>query len=168
MLRVKAPAVAALVLFALAWFLPVEADLAKLSDGALPGYQAFLVALGPATWHEFRELDLITIRELLMAMSALSNLLMLYTLALVLAWPRLHLPTPYRLSWQLWAAFALNVQWVWPRGGEYLDLRAGYWLWCASFALAAIAVRHLERRRAHTAAEQVVPERRHHAPPLRA
>ncbi|MBK7905076.1 MAG: hypothetical protein IPJ78_00770 [Gemmatimonadetes bacterium] len=145
--REKRPAFAALVLFATAWFLPVEAASATLADGVLPGWQAFLVAIGPATWHKFAEIDLLTIREVLMAMSALSNLLMAYTLALVLAWPRIHFPVPYRLSAQLWAAFVLNVQWIWPRGGEFLDLRAGYWLWCGSFALAAVAVRRLERRR---------------------
>lgn len=143
----KVPALAALLLFVTAWFLPVEAASGTLDQGVVPGVEAFLVALGPATWHKFAEIDLLTIRELLMAMSALSNLLMVYTLALVLAWPRIHFPVPYRLSLQLWAAFVLNVQWVWPRGGEFLDLRAGYWLWCASFALAAVAVRRLERRR---------------------
>lgn len=157
----KRLALLALALFAIAWFLPVEDGAARLSDGILPGWQAFLVALGPATWYKFVDLDLVTVRELLMAMSALSNLLMLYTLALVLAWPRLHFPVPYRLSLQLWAAFVLNVQWVWPRGGEFLDLRAGYWLWCASFALAAFAVRRLERRKATVAQERFVPERRH-------
>lgn len=158
--REKRPALAALALFATAWFLPVEAGAARLSDGILPGYQAFLVAIGPATWHKFLDIDLLTIRELLMAMSALSNLLMVYTLAMVLAWPRIHFPVPYRLSLQLWAAFVLNVQWIWPRGGEFLDLRAGYWLWCASFALAAVAVRRLDRRRAGAPHERVIPERR--------
>lgn len=163
--REKLPALGALLLFATAWFLPVEAASATLSDGVLPGWQAFQVAIGPATWHKAAEIDLLTIRELLMAMSALSNLLMLYTLALVLAWPRIHFPVPYRLSLQLWAAFALNVQWIWPRGGEFLDLRAGYWLWCGSFALAAIAVRQLERRRAEVTVARVEPERRHGAAP---
>jgi hypothetical protein len=160
----KVPALAALLLFITAWFLPVEAGSSKLSDGILPGYEAFMVAIGPVTWHQFLEIDLLTVRELLMAMSALSNLLMLYTLALVLAWPRIHFPVPYRLSLQLWAAFVLNVQWIWPRGGEFLDLRAGYWLWCSSFALAAVAVRRLERRRAAAAPVLVIPERRHERP----
>lgn len=152
MTKEKIPALVALLMFGTAWFLPVESASSTLHDGVLPGYEAFLVAIGPATWHEFAELDLLTIREVLMAMSALSNAMMVYTLALVLAWPRIHFPVPYRLSHQLWAAFVLNVQWIWPRGGEFLDLRAGFWLWCASFAFAAVAVRRLERRRASVAA----------------
>lgn len=151
MTKEKIPALVALLMFGTAWFLPVEAASSTLHDGVLPGYEAFLVAIGPVTWHTFPELDLLTIREVLMAMSALSNAMMVYTLAMVLAWPRIHFPVPYRLSHQLWAAFVLNVQWIWPRGGEFLDLRAGFWLWCLSFAFAAVAVRRLERRKATAA-----------------
>lgn len=145
--RVKLPALGALILFGIAWFLPVEADASTLADGVLPGWQALLVAAGPITQHRFAELDLITIRELLMAMSALSNVMMLYSAALALGWPRWRIWHPYRLSWHLIAAFVVNVQWMWPRGGAFLDLRAGYYLWAASFGLMAIAVRRLERRR---------------------
>ena len=143
----KRPALFALFLFATAWFLPVEADGARITDGILPGYQALLVALGPVTQHKFAELDLITVRELLTALSALSNLIMVYALAVVLAWPKIHFPTPARLSTVLLFAFLINAQWIWPRGGEFLQLRIGYWLWCSSFGLVAIAVRRLERRR---------------------
>lgn len=157
----KYPALAALALFAVSWFLPVEAALGTLSDGVLPGAQAFLVAIWPSMSHKLAEIDLLTVREVLMIASALSNLLMVYTLALVLAWPKIHFPVPRRLSLQLWAAFVLNVQWIWPRGGEFLDLRIGFWIWCASFALAAVAVRRLERRKARAARDGVTPERRH-------
>lgn len=157
----KYPALAALALFAISWFLPVEAALGTLSDGVLPGAQAFLVAVWPPMSYKLAEIDLLTIREVLMAASALSNLLMVYTLALVLAWPRIHFPVPRRLSLQLWAAFVLNVQWIWPRGGEFLDLRIGYWIWCASFALAAVAVRRLERRKAGAELQRTALERRH-------
>ena len=155
MAKEKRPALFALLMFVIAWFLPVEADAARISDGILPGYQALLVALGPVTLHEFKELDLITVRELLTAMSALSNLLMIYAAAVVLGWPRVQFPTPRRLSTVLLVAFIMNVQWIWPRGGEFLDLRIGYWAWCASFGLMAIAVRWLERRKRRSA---VAPE----------
>ena len=145
--REKRPALFALLLFATAWFLPVEAEAARISDGILPGAQAFLVALAPVTLHRFNELDLITVRELLTALSALSNLLMLYALAVVLGWPRIHFPTPKRLSTVLLVAFLINAQWIWPRGDEFLDLQIGYWAWCTSFGLVAMAVRRLERRR---------------------
>ena len=147
MKRDKLPAYAALLLFATAWFLPIEAGAARISDGILPGYQAFMVALTPVSLHRFNELDLITVRELLTALSALSNLLMLYALAIVLGWPRIHFPTPKRLSTVLLVAFIINAQWIWPRGDEYLDLQIGYWAWVASFGLAAMAVRRLERRK---------------------
>ena len=144
MVRRKLPAVGAVLLFVVAWFLPVEKGGAVLSDGMLPGYQAFRVALGPALMHRFAELDLITIRELLTALSALSNLLVWYALGLVLWWPRTAWPTLRQMSTILLGAFVINAQWIWPRGGEFLDLRAGYWLWCTSFGLLAIAVRRLD------------------------
>lgn len=151
MSREKLPASLALLLFAAAWFLPVEAGGARLSEGILPGYEAFVVAIAPVTLHPFSELDLVTIREILTALSALSNLLMLYAMVLVLGWPRVRVPGPKRLSLLLWVAFVINAQWIWPRGGEFLDLRFGYWLWCLSFAFVAIAVRRLERRKADVA-----------------
>jgi hypothetical protein len=158
--RSKLPAYGALLCFAAAWFLPVEAGAARLSDGIIPGWQAFLVSIGPVVGHPLIELDLITIRELLMAMSALSNVMMLYSFVLVLAWPRWHFWHPHRLSWHLIAAFIVNVQWMWPRGGEFLDLRVGYYLWCASFALIAVAVWRLERRHPGTPVAGP-PDRRH-------
>ena len=152
MAKEKRPALIALLMFAVAWFLPVEAGAARIQDGILPGYQAFLVALGPVTLHRFNELDLITVRELLTALSALSNLLMLYALSVVLGWPRIQLPAPARLSTVLLVAFLINAQWVWPRGDEFLDLQVGYWTWCSSFGLVAMAVRRLERRKLSLAA----------------
>lgn len=162
MQRDKMPAHAATLLFVTAWFLPVEAYAARISDGILPGYQAFMVAISPVTLHRFNEIDLITLRELLTALSALSNLLMLFSLAVVLGWPRIHVPAPTRLSTALLFAFLINVQWIWPRGDEFLDLQIGYWAWCASFGLAAIALRRLERRRRAGGAAPAV-ERRHGA-----
>lgn len=146
MAKEKRPAVFALLLFMVAWFLPVEASAARIQDGILPGYQAFLVAIAPVTLHRFNELDLITVRELLTALSALSNVLMLYALVVVLSWPQIHFPTPKRLSTVLLVAFLINAQWIWPRGDEFLSLQVGYWAWCSSFGLVAMAVRRLERR----------------------
>ena len=154
MAKEKRPALLALLLFVIAWFLPVEAGAARIQDGILPGYQAFLVAIAPVTLHRFNELDLITVRELLTALSALSNLLMIYALAVVLGWPRLHFPTPRRLSTVLLVAFLINAQWIWPRGDEFLDLQIGYWAWCSSFGLVAMSVRRLERRRRARAAPE--------------
>lgn len=159
MAKEKRPALFALLLFAVAWFLPVEATAARIQDGILPGYQAFVIALTPATLHRFNELDLITVRELLTALSALSNLLMIYALAVVLGWPRIHFPTPKRLSTVLLVAFLINAQWIWPRGDEFLDLQIGYWAWCSSFGLVAMAVRRLERRKRAGAAVPAVERR---------
>lgn len=145
--RDKMHAYAAALLFVTAWFLPVEAYAARISDGILPGYQAFMVAISPVTLHRFNEIDLITLRELLTALSALSNLLMIFSLVVVLGWPRLHIPAPKRLSTALLFAFLINAQWIWPRGDEFLELQIGYWAWVASFGLAAMALRRLERRR---------------------
>ncbi len=159
MAKEKRPALFALLLFAVAWFLPVEATAARIQDGILPGYQAFVIAITPATMHRFNELDLITVRELLTALSALSNLLMIYALAVVLSWPRIHFPTPKRLSTVLLVAFLINAQWIWPRGDEFLDLQIGYWAWCSSFGLVAMAVRRLERRKRAGATAPVLERR---------
>jgi hypothetical protein len=143
MRRETLPALGAVLLFAAAWFAPVEGDGAVLLDGVIPGYEAFRVALSPALQYPFSEVDLMTVRELLCALSALSNLLVLHALMLVLWWPRRAWPSLRRMSHLLLLAFIINVQWIWPRGGEFLDLRIGYWLWCASFPLLALAVRRL-------------------------
>lgn len=160
----KLPALGAMVLFVTAWFLPVEKDAAVLSDGSLPGYQAFRVAIDPVLQHRLVELDLITVRELLCAMSALTNLLIPFTLFLVLRWPRASWATPRAMSTVLLFAFLINAQWIWPRGEEFLDLRAGYWLWSASFGILAIALRRLYRQK-DGAADRRSAERRGTAPP---
>jgi hypothetical protein len=143
MRREKLPALGAVLLFTAAWFAPIVGDSAELLDGVIPGYEAFRVAIGPALQYPFSEVDLMTLRELLCALSALSNLLVLHALALVLWWPRTAWPGLRRMSHLLLFAFVINAQWIWPRGGEFLDLRIGYWLWCASFPLLALAVRRL-------------------------
>jgi hypothetical protein len=61
----------------------------------------------------------------------------------------------------LLVAFLINAQWIWPRGDEFLSLQIGYWAWCSSFGVMAIAARWLERRRLRTA---VPPELERRAP----
>jgi hypothetical protein len=151
----------AVLMFVTAWFLPVERDGAQLADGVLPGFQAFLVAIGPVTMHRFSELDLITLRELLCALSALSNLLVVYALGLLLWVPSPSWPVLRRLSTLLLFAFIINAQWIWPRGGEFLNLRIGYWLWCASYGLLAIAVRRLGRTARASLAPATAPAPAH-------
>ena len=140
----RLPAFLAVLCFVTAWFLPAEESSVTLLDGTLPGYEAFRVAIGPITMYRLAELDLVTIRELLFALSALSNVLVPFAAVAVIRWPRQTWPGMQRLSLAAAVALVLNMQWMWPRGGEYLHLRAGYWLWCSSFLFLALALRRLD------------------------
>jgi len=109
------------LVYAVAWFVPVIKDGATLARGKLPGWEALYCALSPL-W-EF-DLDARWPWETLSVLSGLTNLVFL--LALV--------RPARRWSWCLFASAALNTFWfvhMVPIG----DLRAGYWLWLASFVL---------------------------------
>lgn len=115
------------LVYAVAWFVPVIKDGGTLADGWLPGWFALRVALTPLWDHDS---DMSWLQETLSVLSGLTNLL--FILALV--------RPARRWSWCLFAAAALNTFWfvdMAPIG----DLRAGYWLWLASFALLGLVMR---------------------------
>jgi hypothetical protein len=113
--------------FIILWFLPVVADAGELTDGPVPGWEAFKTAFHPSGgW----------VGDALSMASGLTNgVMLLSALVLVLR------GTPKAVTWLGWAlavsAF-LNSMWAWPGYDvELTSLLWGYWLWLGSFVLAA-------------------------------
>ena len=121
------------LVYAVAWFVPVIKDGSTLADGWLPGWQALRVSLTPL-WEGFRWGWL---QGTLSIASGLTNLVF------VLGFVRLARARPARTrrwSWILFAAAALNTFWIIDEGPPG-HMRAGYWLWLASFALLGLVAR---------------------------
>ena len=119
--------------YAVAWFVQVIKDGDTLADGKLPGWQALHVALSPL-WDDFGGTFL---QGTLCVLSGLTNLVF------VGGWARLALQpaaSARRLSWLLFGAAALNTFWIIDMAPPR-DMRAGYWLWLASFALLGLVAR---------------------------
>lgn len=71
-----------------------------------------------------------------MVSSSLTNFLMILSPA-ILFWRRFD-NLKRVLPWLLVLAAILDAQWLTILGSHYPDLRAGYYLWCASFLVLAI------------------------------
>ncbi len=132
--RVPTVVAAAWVIFAVAWFLPVYQGGQTLSDGTIPGLQAFRVALGDSElgW-QVRSVPILT---------ALSNGLLLVSVVLFLR--RTSDTPPQWLAWSFLVATLLNTMWIFLSGSVW-DLRIGYWLWLLSFALVTVGLFGLRR-----------------------
>lgn len=102
------------LLYAVSWFLPVIDGGTTLSQGELPGWEAFRVALGG----NFLEVS-----------SALTNFVMIASPVILLGrFDRLKVALP----WLSILAALLNMQWF-ILSENRAELRVGYYLWCASF-----------------------------------
>ena len=122
----------AYLLYAASWFFQVGKDGTTLSSGRLPGWQAFHFAL---TLEGIEE-SIGLVKRIIMVSSSLTNLLMVLSPA-ILFWRRFD-SLKRALPWLLILAAILNAQWFILMGSEFADLRAGYYLWCASFLVLAI------------------------------
>lgn len=124
----------AIATFAVSWFLPVHRAGAKMGGDELPGVQAFRLALS-------RVLDLrgTTLTDLPMAViapaSALTNFWFVIAAFLLLRRPARPRPVA---KWGLLVSVVLNLFWF-TLAGDRWDLRAGYYLWLASFVMLAVA-----------------------------
>lgn len=120
------------VLFALSWFLPAAYTKGELVGGRTWGWQAFLFAFSPVLGNDMGGgLLLVT----WMVTSAVSNVLLLATLALVV-WRSQAVSRG--LVWSLAGATLVNAYWfVLPDMRP--SLRVGYYLWFVAFVLGAIA-----------------------------
>jgi hypothetical protein len=120
---------AGLLLFAIAWFLPVH-EHGKTLPQTLPGWQAFLVALSP-DWHTQ---DLAhSYAAALSVASALTNLLVVI---LVFAWRTRRERLIQFLGWACVISLGLNAQWFLDIGS---GLRLGYYCWWLSFGVLGLA-----------------------------
>jgi hypothetical protein len=126
----------ATLLFVVAWLTPVHEYGTTLAQGGLPGWEAFRVALAPL-WHlpDFETTNWYW--SIITVVSALTNLLFVAALA-HMVWR----PGTYgrAVCWVLVAATAINTSWF-VFGDDRGDLRLGYFLWVASFALLALSAR---------------------------
>jgi hypothetical protein len=117
--------------FALAWFVPVHKDGITLPQG-LPGWEAFRLTAA-AVW-PYEGVDYKTWWDATLAtLSAATNAVMLSSLWLA------HGGQGRRRATAIAAllAFVINAQWLFWRT-EWVDLRAGYYLWWLSFLLASL------------------------------
>lgn len=120
--------------YAISWFLPVHRAGSKIGTNEPPGWQAFRLALLQMWPRPDAGLTEWTVAVLAPA-SALTNFIFLAAAFLVLRRPGAQLPF---VKWGLVASVALNLWWF-AFGMDRGDLRAGYYLWVASFAILAVA-----------------------------
>ena len=126
-----------MIVFLAAWFLPVVNEPYHTPQPTwLPGWDAFLVALG------LNDNDA-TIWSIA---SALTNGLMVAAIVWVVRSLRYHVPR--YAGWLLAAAALLNLAWAWPAGPpeERIRLSVGYWLWSGTFFLASALLFLASRR----------------------
>ena len=124
----------AIGIYALSWFLPVHRAGTRIGTHELPGWQAFRLALFEM-WprRNIRLTELIV--GLLGPASALTNFFFLAAAFLLLRRPGASSPV---VKWGLVASVTLNLWWF-AFGMDIGDLRSGYYLWVASFAMLAVA-----------------------------
>ena len=122
------------VLYLPAWFVTAAHTTGELVGGRSAGWQAFAFAISPIAGNDMgASLPL----RIWMVASALSNAVLVVALVLVVWRPLAVNRAMVRL---LALATLVNAYWLLlPEVRP--DLRAGYYLWLAAFALAAVAAR---------------------------
>jgi hypothetical protein len=122
------------LVYTVAWFVQVIKDGDTLAEGVLPGWQALRMSLTPIWPGE--EFGGGVLRGTLCVLSGLTNLVF------VAAFVQLSRgrPASSRWSWILFAGAALNTFWI-IDVCDPEEMRAGYWLWLASFALLGLVAR---------------------------
>lgn len=120
------------VMYAASWCVPVATTSGELMGGDVWGWQAFLFTLmNPALGNT---IDAGWLTRAWMVASALSNALVLVAIGLALRRSAL---SSRRLGWAFAAATLINAVWIAiPEARS--ELRLGYYLWFAAFALGAI------------------------------
>ena len=132
------------VLYLPAWFVTAAHTTGELVGGRSAGWQAFAFAISPIAGNDMgASLPL----RIWMVASALSNAVLVVALVLVVWRPLAVNRAMVRL---LALATLVNAYWLLlPEIRP--DLRAGYYLWLAAFALAAVAARATVREVATSA-----------------
>ena len=122
----------AVVVYIAAWFTPSARVEIWLNTVVARGWEATLLALQP------RGAPLP--QQLLMFTSGLSNVL--FIAAGWIAWKRPH-KLSRGLEWAVWLAALVNTHWFILPTVDRVDLRAGYYMWAASFALLGVALHQI-------------------------
>jgi len=120
------------LLYFASWFFQVINHGMTLGRRDLPGWEAFVTALTLEGVEESTGLA----TRIVMVSSSLTNFVMILSPA-ILFWKRLG-SLKRALPWLLILAAILDAQWPIMMGSDYAELRAGYYLWCASFLVLAI------------------------------
>ena len=123
-------------LYVLAWLLPIANGGTSLSDGGLPGWEVFRLALSPIWPYEGLAGDNWS-SDSLSVLSALTNVGFLASVA-ILAFSRQR----FR-RWTFWflvTATIVNSLWF-VLSDQRSDLRIGYYLWLGSFIVLAVTAR---------------------------
>lgn len=124
----------AIATYAVSWFVPVHRAGAKIGTGELPGWQAFRLCLSTVLEIPHASLTRLPVALILTA-NALTNFWFVVAAFLLLRRP--FRPRPL-MKWGLLVSVVLNLFWF-VFGADRADLRAGYYLWEASFALLTLA-----------------------------
>lgn len=123
------PVKLALLLYVVAWFLPVIEDGATLADGTLPGWQAMMVALSPIwDWSSGGKI----LERIIFVLSGSTNFV--FVGAAALRWRR---PTwrPEVVTRAVFVAAAIDCYWLGYAIQNAAMLYPGYYAWLASFFL---------------------------------
>jgi hypothetical protein len=137
------------VLYTASWFIQTIKGGATLTQGTLPGWESFRTGL---FLEGFKGPLIVGVIDVL---SALSNLLMMASPVILLSrFDKLKRLLP----WLLMLTAILNMQWF-ILSKDRADLRAGYYLWCASFFVIAIASFIINQRRSATPSKRRRPKR---------
>lgn len=132
------------LLYAASWFFQVIQDGATLSQGKLPGWEAFHTALFLDGFEGSK------ITGIIWVLSALTNFLMIASPIILLSrFDKLK----HLLPWLLVLAVILNAQWLILSGMKFEEFRTGYYLWWTSFLLLAVASFYLNQRTRRAARE---------------
>lgn len=133
------------LIHAVSWFLPAVRGV----DTNLAGWQAFLLTVWAILLPDRARSFQMSFQVLLQVLSALSTVLfVLVSPWIVGAGSRRWL---YASAWVAVAAFIVNVQWYAISLSDKPSVGVGYFLWWGSFALLAIGLFDLARRRSSPA-----------------
>ena len=117
-----------------AWLVQVHKHGVQLPKG-IPGWQAFRVAMSPLWPFEGDSASGSWYGLALAVTSGVTNILILASVPIVFrGTPRQR----WVLAWLCMLAVVVNAQWVIDK--DWSDLRAGYYLWWASFLVVALGL----------------------------
>jgi hypothetical protein len=124
-----------------AWFVPVEKDGVRLSEG-LPGWQAFRVGMAALWPYEGLHFDS-THAAVLSTLSAMTTPLFVLGSPCVVLWGSRSIRKVS--AWVALTAFVVDAHWFVLFGPDRWDLRIGYYLWWFSFLVLAFGCFQLVR-----------------------